>query len=141
MNAVQVQQINAYALGSVMYQFNQQHRDFHPNKSQWKITIQDELDVFSHAAQSNWIADDNAWGLYIINDAPSYLGMLPGDRLTFIAKFVVDVNLNAWHGYPADHVNKNHDIPDYNVLLSWLNIDLINLPKMRKIIRGQRCRI
>ncbi len=141
MIAVSSQEVDAHDFGRVRYQFNQQHRDSNPNKSQWEINQRDELNAFLRAANSNWRVGDNAWGLHIMIDTPHYLGRVPGNRRSFIAKFVIDSNHNAWHGYPADHILNAHDVPNQEVLLSWVRNKFIGTPKMRKIIRGQPCNI
>lgn len=141
MTSVIEQEIDAYDYGKVRYQVNPQHRDSNPNKSQWDITVENELYVFRCAAYYKWFTHNKAWALFLNNGEMHYLGTVPGNRRTFIAKFVVDNNHNAWHGYPADHISKSQDIPDGAILQAWVQSKLLTKPKMRKIMQGQPCSI
>jgi hypothetical protein len=141
MNEVTEYEVNAYDYGAVRYQLNQQHRDKNPNKSQWEISNDNEIYVFRCAAYHKWFAESNAWALFLIDNVPHPLGTVAQNRKTFIAKFVTDNNHNAWHGYPADYLTRSHDIPHGSILYSWVSMNLISKPKMRKIMQGQPCNI
>lgn len=82
-------------------------------------------------------------GLFINgNGSLNYLGVIHDRNIdVFIAKFVTDKNHNTWHGYPADYQLKAQDIPAGSILLKWEEQNLITKAKMRKIMRGQPCRI
>jgi hypothetical protein len=141
MNEVESRPVDAYDYGEVTYQFNEQHRDKNPKKSQWDISRDDELTVFRCAAYWKWLMEGSAWGLHINFGSPQYLGTVPDGRQSFIAKFVSADNLGTWHGYPADYISNHHDIPDPEILSSWAENRFISRPKARKIMRGQPCSI
>lgn len=141
MNEVESRQVDAYDYGEVTYQFNEQHRNRNPNKSQWDISRDDELTVFGYAASWNCLMEGSGWGLHTNCGSPQYLGTVPDGRQSFIAKFVSADNLDTWHGYPADYISNHHDIPDPKILSLWAENKLISRPKARKIMRGQPCSI
>lgn len=143
MSEVESREIEAYSYGTLTYQFNGQHRNMNPKKSQWTVSINNEAAIFQCAASWCWLVKDIGcgWGLYIDANCPQYLGTVPGREQSFIAKFVSDINHNAWHGYPADYLSNAHDIPPANILISWVENKFIGNPKMRKIMRGQPCSI
>ena len=96
-------EINTHRYGNVIYLPNPQHRDGNLNKSQWSISIVDEIGVFHEMTRKDWSIENSGWGLYFRNGALNYLGIIQNrNEAVFIAKFVVDSNHNAWHGYPAN---------------------------------------
>jgi hypothetical protein len=98
--------------------------------------------VFKYTAYKNWIFEENGWGLFIDKDIINYLGIINNRNTSiFIAKFVVDINHNAWHGYPADYQFKAQDVPDKEVINKWIKEKYITKAKARKIMMGQSCRI
>jgi hypothetical protein len=143
MSEVQSREIDAFTYGIITYQFNDQHRNMNPNKSRWTVSINDEATIFQHAASWLWLVKCSGcgWGLHTDAHGLHYLGTVPGEKHSFIAKFVSDNNHNAWHGYPADHMSNPHDIPPANILTSWVKNKFIGNPKMRKIMKGQPCSI
>jgi hypothetical protein len=142
MKEVVSHEIEAYDYGKVVYLPNPQHRDGNPNKSQWIINTNQEIYVFKYTAYKNWIFEENGWGLFIDKDIINYLGIINNRNTSiFIAKFVVDINHNAWHGYPADYQFKAQDVPDKEVINKWIKEKYITKAKARKIMMGQSCRI
>ena len=129
-------------IGDKNYTINPVHRNGMPEKAQWTISYQDEMNSFIFSNQHAWICNDNAWGLHFINNHVAYLGVAQ-DHITevFIAKFVNDVDHNNWHGYPADHQANQQDIPDENVLRDWLTNNIIPKQKINKIARGKPCKL
>jgi hypothetical protein len=114
-----------------------------PKKSRWTVSKNDEATIFQCAASWLWLVECSGcgWGLHTDAHGLQYLGTVPGEKPSFIAKFVSDSNHNAWHGYPADHMSNSHDIPPANILTSWVKNEFIGIPKMRKIMKGQPCSI
>ena len=125
---------------NMRYSPNPQHRNGTWGKSQWLISLADEFGCFNTAHANDWIENDTGWGLYLSNEVPNYLG-LAQDHITkvFIAKFVGDQGI--WHGYPADHQQNHQDIPTEQVLMRWMEANLFSPAKVRKIVRGQPCRL
>lgn len=110
-------------------------------KSFWTIAVNQEHQVFVQAHQANWGDAYNEWGVFIRQNAISFLGKAQ-DHTTnvFIAKFVGDPNQNGhWHGYPADYQANTQDTPLPEVLQEWVQLGYLSGSKMRKIIKGQPC--
>ena len=87
------------------------------------------------------LAHRNGWlGSSLCAGKPDYLGVAR-DHITrvFVAKFTGDENV--WHGYPADHRGSHRDIPIELVLDGWMRGGLLTPAKIRKLIRGQPCRL
>ena len=139
-----------YQIGNgVYYVHKMDHRDQSYEKSQWTITEVEERTCFTFAHQSNWSEPGknyNCCGLYIdVKSQVTYLGVSkpngPEKIEIFIAKFV-DGNKNSiWHGYPANHVKNNQDIPPKEVLMKWANAGYIRMSQVRKLIGGQKCKL
>lgn len=123
------------------YTHNQQHRNGTPNKSQWVVSLADELASFNHATAQNWFVDLWGWGLHLPGGSPAQLGTSVGNmRALFIAKFVANRNRNDnWHGYPADYCVNSQDIPKAEVLQRWLAAGVCRPAAVRKISRGKKC--
>jgi len=126
----------------VHYVHKLDHRNGAPKKSQWIIPEQEERDCFKAMHDQELFANGIGWGVYAVNASLSQIGF-GVDRLRelYIAKFVDGNSNNHWHGYPADHVSHNQDIPDSTVLMAWRNMDLLTTSKVRKILRGQPCNL
>ena len=128
----------------IIYSIHSHHRNGNKNKSQWEITDEEEVSCFSNSFEKDWgSVEANFWGLYISDNKIYYLGRSSNKTQLFIAKFVVGSvgNIQEWHGYPADPQQNNQDIPEDFILDKWIEEELINLAKKRKILKGQPCRI
>jgi hypothetical protein len=80
------------------------------------------------------------WGLHLPNATVEYLGVdCSGTYSLFIAKFVDGNRKGHWHGYPGDPQRHAADIPNPDVLRSWLDDKILSAAKIRKIARGQPC--
>ena len=107
-----------------MYQSHPHHRNGNRRKSQWTISVPEEVAAFNYALSEGWLAYRYGWGVHLVNGIVSYLGVAQ-DRCTalFLAKFVCDPNGNdSWHGYPADYRNNPQDIPDEDLCFEWLAV-------------------
>ena len=71
------------------YSPNPQHRNRTPEKSQWSISLAQEIACFNTTYANQWIDNNNGWGLHYSEGRLDYLG-LAQDYITrvFIAKFV-----------------------------------------------------
>lgn len=129
-------------VGTTTYSFHTHHRDRNPAKSQWSISSDNELDSFKNAMNSEWLINNNGWGIFPITGNPDYLGVAK-DQITqlLIAKFVFDENRNNWHGYPANHIEKAQDIPDDIVLKKWIENSVLPRAKISKIGKGKPCKL
>lgn len=134
----------------ICYIHNPQHRDGNPNKTQWTINEIDERSCFQFAGrlkyEQNCELSTTCWGIHVTNGRVCALGKSAVKSSApiydlIIAKFV-DGNANhKWHGYPADHEANIQDIPPECVRSSWLKSGYLTAAKIRKISRGQRCRL
>ncbi|HLP87614.1 MAG TPA: hypothetical protein VK184_03275 [Nostocaceae cyanobacterium] len=123
------------------------HRNNSPDKSQWTIDLIVERSCFKLSLISSWNEPQyTSWGLHFENDTVTYLGHSsqnePNACKLFIAKFVDSNKNNKWHGYPANPSGqKPQDIPPESVLNQWLNKEYLRPQTIRKISRGQKCKL
>lgn len=104
--------IPTYPVDATTYSVHPHHRDRNHEKSQWTIAVDDEVTSFRNAKTSEWLVNDRGWGIFPVTGNPNYLGVTKdGVTRLVIAKFVFDENQNNWHGYPANHMENQHDIP------------------------------
>lgn len=123
-----------------VYRLNPDHRNGTGGKSQWTIPPPDEVRCFRQADDRAWLSVNVGWGLHMPDGGPQFLGISEDrSRALFVAKFVASEAPVAWHGYPADHQRHPQDIPAPSVLKAWLDLDLLNPAKIRKLSRGQPC--
>lgn len=126
------------AVGDVQYARHPHHANGNPNKSQWNITLEDEIIVFQRSRSSGWTQDRFTWGIYFQANKVQYLGKATDLTPLIYAKFVDSSRDSRWHGYPADHRNQSDKLPE-NVSLQWM--ELLGAPKIRKLLRGQPCKL
>lgn len=124
------------------YLIHPHHRNRNPEKSQWTVTHQEELQSFTRALAAEWTVDSFGWGVHVVNGVASYLGIAV-DKTTslIIAKFIKDGVMNQWHGYPANHVENQQDIPPESVVNKWLNEGVLPTAKISKISKGKKCKL
>lgn len=127
---------------TIQYSPNPQHRDNNPNKSQWIITEDEEMNCFKTAYSKGWVIGNNAWSLHYIQNELTYLG-IGVDRSTnlFIAKFKNDISHSTWHGYPADYQQNAQDVPGTDILRDWIKCNVLPKAKISKIMKGQPCKL
>jgi hypothetical protein len=125
---------------STDYAPNPVHRDRTQGKSQWTVTLPEEVAIFTRTYVSFWVQANEGWGLYYNNGVIAYLGKAR-NHLTkvFLAKFVSDQNL--WHGYPVDYQQSEKDIPPTSITNLWLQDGILPAPTLRKIIKRQPCKL
>lgn len=125
--------------GSRKYFCHAHHRDGRKTKSQWTITEAQEIAVFGDAVANDWLVDTIGWGLYLEDGKVAYLGVSgDGKRRLFVAKFWDSYSKDEWHGFPADQ-RKSQDKPPWEIANKWVEENYIGLPKVRKLMKGQRC--
>jgi hypothetical protein len=124
------------------YNSNPKHRNNSPQGSQWTITTADEYICFASADRAGWLLPAEGWGLHLVAGTPDYLGIgVDRSRRLFLAKFVASTSPPTWHGYPADHEMHQQDIPHPKILDKWLQSKTLTAPKIRKLGKGQPCRL
>ena len=100
------------------------------------------MGCFDRARVDRWLihVENVGWGLHLPAGKPDYLGVAQDhESRIFVAKFVR--NQDVWHGYPADHRRNHQDIPTERVLHGWMRDGLLARAKIRKLTRGQPCRL
>lgn len=126
----------------IVYLPHPHHRNGNQNKSQWTISHEGEISVFTRSYQQNWLIGSVGWGLHIVGGAISYLGVDQSHaEHVFIAKFILGQPQQPWHGYPADHRNNHADIPHEDILKSWMQGNLLPACKISRILGGKRCKL
>lgn len=143
MNTPAVHRTERNVVPGIDYTFNPSHRNRMTKKSQWTISEEAELAAFVRASEHEWIInDEHAWGVHHTEGNLEYLGLAQDHNTeVFVAKFVNDVPHKNWHGYPADHQSNTQDIPPTSVLNDWIRTGLLKARKVRKIQRGQPCKL
>ncbi|MFA6115199.1 MAG: hypothetical protein WC729_14465 [Sphingomonas sp.] len=121
------------------YKHKLDHRDATPGKSQWTIPEISERQSFTDAMVNSWVADGWGWGIHAPGGALAMLGV-DRDHKTqvFFARF--DHDAGEWHGYPVNYKIPQQKPPG-QVLRAWLAKTFIAKAQMRKIVKGQPCRI
>lgn len=139
--------IEFLVLSDATYIHKMDHRNQSEKKSQWIISMDDERYCFINAMNSHWdLPLYNCWGLHFEAGKVSYVGIVasnePDSHQLFIAKFVDSNKNNKWHGYPADPCgSKQQDIPPETVLNIWLQKQYLRPQVIRKLSRGQKCKL
>ena len=132
--------MGGYMNHNLTYVPNPQHRNRTRRKSQWLISLTEEHVCFQTACEKDWVEDETGWGFHFSNAMLDYLGLSQDHtKKVFIAKFVR--NHGVWHGYPADHQHNHQDIPTDRIQRSWMDTKVLSRPKIRKIKKGQPCRL
>ncbi len=131
----------------VFYIHKIDHRNNSKEKSQWTISQIEEQECFKCSLISNWSEPAyTSWGLHFEDNKVVYLGRSaenePNLSLLFIAKFVDSTQNNKWHGYPANPGGqKQQDIPPQSVLKDWGEKKYFRPAVIRKLSKGQKCRL
>jgi hypothetical protein len=134
-------------LPDTAYIHKMDHRDQSDKKSQWLISTDAERECFVYSITARWNTPQySCWGLHFEGGKVSYLGVTaksdPELRQLFIAKFIDSNKNDKWHGYPADACNeKQQDIPPEVILKDWLQKDHLRPQVVRKLTRGQKCKL
>jgi len=135
------------------YKFNKKHRDSSKHKSQWKISKQEEIEIFLNSIRNNWFKgefsdkkciltspDGIAWGIGLISDKCSVIGVSSDGTTELKACKFVESSPNYWHGYPANFKNRQ-DVPLDEILDSWRKLGFINKPLLLNIKKRRVCTI
>jgi hypothetical protein len=64
----------------VTYICHPDHRNTTPNKSQWRIVVEDERQCFATSRDRDWLDPAVGWGLHLIDEVPNYLGVAQDHR-------------------------------------------------------------
>ena len=120
------------------YCFIKKHRTLgNPNASVWTCTLREEFDLADNGLKNDYTESKKVLQAYNLKKGLPALGKNNVNPELRIAKFV-NTTPAVWHGYPADHVQKNQDRPTLDVLKKMLSNDLISAKEMKKISKGQK---
>lgn len=111
------------------------------DKCIWVITREEEVQCFIRSMSSDWGSKSVYWGLKLNETTLQVVGRNYGKEELKIGKFVSNNGNNIWHGYPADYLNRTHDIPDTRVLQIWVENGYIGKSHLRKIRQGMPCNL
>lgn len=137
-----VQNLDYEVIDGVYCKIHPHHRNGNPNKSQWTVSMCDELWAFVVSRIQGWVGKGQAWALHVVRGNVSVVGV-SSDRARdlHLCRFVDPNSNNRWHGFPADYQVRQQDIPPVSVLRQWLGASLISKSAMRKIKQGQPCNL
>ncbi len=116
-----------------IYHSNPVHRNRTPGKTQWKqsITSTDEETIFRVGIENGWRNSNNIFSLLISDEHIKYLDV--ENKLNY-ARFR---GKREWHGWPANQRRSKKDIPDYDILLSWVTLKYTKRSRINKL-RGRK---
>lgn len=124
---------------SKVYQSNPKHRDGSRNKSQWRITLQDEVMLFGWAFENNSFDKKYYWGVIQQGDKCIELGFTTNRNIgSRIARFEHGNPPEIWHGYPVDYIrDPQNDCPGKRLLNNWRDWGIITKADIAKLISGR----
>lgn len=119
------------------------HRDGTTIKSQWTVPVKDEHRAFGIMLAADWTCDTVGWSLHIVDGKAQYLGRSAHDlgrpaRMLFIAFYVIQP---ICHGYPSDPQRSKREAPPDRVRNAWLQGKYLRAVTIRKLGRGQPCKL
>lgn len=126
-------EINGY-YKSVSY-----HRNGTAGKSQWIITVDNEIDLFAKAKRDEQIFDNNGYAIWVIDEKTGVLGYTENNSETRLARFVDGSRSDHWHGYPANYLKKKNDIPPMTLLKKWKEKGLIEKSDLTRMKYQKPC--
>ncbi|MDR0307029.1 MAG: hypothetical protein LBI42_09370 [Chitinispirillales bacterium] len=115
------------------------HRNRQPNKSQWVISVVQEVECFIESQINNWIEGIFSWGMISDGNNLIVLGKSVYNEELKLAKFVTKNDDGVWHGYPADFCKNFQDRPGIKILQKWRNCGHIEKHHITKIRQGKTC--
>lgn len=115
------------------------HRDLNPEKAQWTISVNEEIDTFAGTKANKWIEGNRGWGIISAEKKHKIIGYVrnKGERIfVYIARFVGNTTTDEWHGYPANVARGTSDRPVDSVLREWRESKYISNSEYSRIRRG-----
>ncbi len=128
---------------NVLYTISRKHRSRNPDKSRWSIPMPIEVTLFRDALKLGYEDKEmfTAWNLYVKDGVICVVGYSVDNKKLKIGKFVDSNKNEQWHGYPADYMKNNQDIPPASILMTWQKAGYITTATMKKIKGGQPCNL
>lgn len=115
------------------------HRNGTANKSQWTISVDEEIDLFADTKQKGQIYEDKGHALWVIDAKAEVLGLTEKGNETRLARFEDGNRIDHWHGYPANYLKAKNDIPPMELLLKWRNQNLITKADITRLKQQKPC--
>lgn len=115
------------------------HRNGTSGKSQWVISVDEEIELFAKAKRDKQIFDDKGYAIWIISDKACVLGVTDLNSETRLARFVDGSRSDHWHGYPANYLKKKNDIPPMSLLKEWKDKGLIEKSDLTRMKYQKPC--
>lgn len=123
----------------VFYKAVSYHRNGTTGKSQWIISVDEEIELFAKTKRDNQIFDDKGYALWIVSDAACVLGLTERNSETRIARFEDGTRSNHWHGYPANYLRAKNDIPPMALLKQWKDRGFIEKSDITRLKQQKPC--
>jgi len=134
--------VQEFDVSGLTYGSKPDHRDNTAVNSQWTINVEQEVECFRFTQARRWFDDGHGWGLHLENHSAAYVGVgIDRTHQLFLARFEGDRNNTYWHGYPAEHTRRTDDIPTEGIALQWIARNYLAKSKVRKLLKGQRCKL
>ena len=120
------------------YIFIKKHRaSGNANASVWICSLREEFNLVEDGLKNQYTERQKCFQAYNLKKGLPVLGTNNVNSELKIAKFV-NSTPTIWHGYPADHIQKNQDRPTLDVLSKMHLNDLISAKEMKRISKGQK---
>ena len=78
------------------------HRNGTSGKSQWMISVDEEIGLFADAIKEDNIISNNGWMLLIRDGQRRKVGVTANHEDSYIGRFRRSTEVE-WHGYPGDY--------------------------------------
>lgn len=123
------------------YQVNIQHRNQNNQKSQWKISEAEELEIFVAGLLNKWCDQTKMKIWSLPKQVGSFLQIgverqsIGGSTKLYMAKFTCDHN-GTWHGFPVSSKSVQ-DQPSEELMDVWYKMGLIDKSFRNKWSQGK----
>ena len=122
-----------------VYQFKIDHRNNTAIKSQWILSCNIEYDIACQSIHNKFNIDNRYFNVLSNNLILQVVGnSILKDRYReplIICKFIKCQNI--FHGYPANHMMNQQDIPPDSVLVRMKSLNLLSDKDHKRISRGR----
>ena len=115
------------------------HRYGTAGKSQWTISVDEEIDLFAKTKRNGYVYDDKGYALWIVAEKAVVLGITEYQSETRLARFVDGTRTDHWHGYPANYLRAKNDIPPMHLLRQWKKDGLIEKSDITRLKLQKPC--
>ena len=124
------------------YQVDNLHRNGNPNKSQWTVKTEIELQIFTFGLLNEWCntSQDVIWSIPKHSQQLTSIGTeraIKGSstECLYIAKYTGDSN-GTWHGYPVSNKSQP-DHPPQEIVNQWIQTNHIDKSFFSRWVRGK----